>query len=136
MTDRTRIFDGGEEKTERLAEAFNELIIEAHDNALAHGFWDGFYRTLTIINGTEDAEAAENCVTNQRLACLAKITSEIGEAVSAIQHGDNEEYLTELEDIVIRTLDLMGYENCDGGRRLTDKMAYNRTREYMHGKKC
>ena len=70
------------------------------------------------------------------LAKLALITSEVGEAVSALQHGQDQEFAEEVADIVIRVFDLCGYAQIDLGGEVIEKMRFNRGRPYLHGKEC
>ena len=77
---------------------------------------------------------------------LALIASEVFEAFEDVRAGRplNENYGTgdkpegvpsELADIIIRTLDLSTEWGVDIQGAVTEKLAYNRTRDYRHGKK-
>ena len=97
-----------------------EVIEEAHRTAYKHGFWDERDRTTAIL----------------------LIHTELAEAVQELRNGNRQKYLTELADTFIRLTDLMGYEeleekdlNIDFIQIIKDKMTYNKTREYKHGKK-
>ena len=92
-----------------------------HDNARAKGFWDG----------ERNAPSA-----------LADIHGEVSEILDALKHGDPasdkipafncaEE---EAADVILRVMDLaegMGWRVAEA---LVAKMAYNETRERLHGK--
>lgn len=120
-------------KTNRAWEGLSDLCCEAYDNAYEHGFHDA-HNTLRAIcaeNGVE--ELADITI---RLEMLAKIGSEVGEAVSAVQHGDEEAMHEELADIIIRVLDMAGALNINLASHVIAKMQKNRTRPYLHGKKC
>ena len=108
------------------------LMGEAHDNAREHGFHK-IYDDLLAAVPAEQQSALRRTI---RLAKLALISSEVGEAVSALQHGDENAFAEEIADIVIRVLDLAGTENLDLGGLVMGKMMNNRRRPYLHGKEC
>lgn len=114
------------------------LVEEAHDNAMAHGFYHQIGKAIQFMNdsGLPDAEASIR--RDFILAQLAKIGSEAGEAVDALQHNEPEKMLTELADIVIRVLDLAGYASSpqEFAGTLLSKMIKNVSRPYLHGKCC
>lgn len=115
-----------------------QLSEELHDNAVAHGFYDEHDNLIGFLSGLD---APEKCVPVQRdfvLAQLAKITSEVSEAVEVIQHGklDSEDFAEELADVIIRTLDLCGFLRIDAGKAVIDKAEKNILRPYRHGKVC
>lgn len=112
--------------------AVQMLVHEADDNAEAHGFHK-VYDELMAAVPADQQKALRRTI---RLAKLALISSEVGEAVSALQHGDDEEFAEELADIVIRVLDLCGTECLDLGGLVLGKMMKNRRRPYLHGKEC
>jgi NTP pyrophosphatase (non-canonical NTP hydrolase) len=76
------------------------------------------------------------------LTRLALITSEIGEAVDAVRHGNPPsdhipEYdglSEELADVLIRCFDLAGYLKLPLAEATIAKMAFNESRPFMHGK--
>lgn len=115
----------------------NDLARAAHETAVEHGFYEEHHRiTYDLrIDGMHDvADIVERDFT---LAQIAKIASECGEAVAAIQHGETDEAVAEeLADIVIRTLDLAGHMCVPFGDILMDKMEKNKNRPYKHGKVC
>jgi NTP pyrophosphatase (non-canonical NTP hydrolase) len=77
-----------------------------------------------------------------QLASLARIVSEIGEAVEALRHGNPESEKIpgfshmeeELSDTVVRIFDLCGYYGYDLQGAVDAKMEYNKARPYKHGK--
>ena len=108
------------------------LTNEAFDNAEVHGFHEDYNALLSDV----PSELYKPLRRTILLAKLALISSEIGEAVSALQHGDEGLFAEEVADIVIRVLDLCGTEDIDLGGEVLDKMMTNRKRPYMHGKEC
>lgn len=91
----------------------SELVKQAHDNAVAKGFWDKPREFGTLI---------------------ALIHSELSEALEADRRLDGAGVAEELADVVIRVADL-----CSGyGLYLEDaiinKMAINKQRPHKHGK--
>lgn len=119
-------------QAERAHLGMAALISEAHDNAEEHGFHK-IYDDLIASVPAEQLQALRRTIL---LAKLALITSEVGEAVSALQHGDEDAFAEEVADIVIRVLDLCGAESIDLGGEVLNKMQTNRARPYLHGKKC
>lgn len=97
------------------------LIQEAHRNSVSKGFWD----TCSLVN------------TNDILAKLALIVSEVGEAIEAVRTPGTVRYSNldeELADICIRVFDLARALGYDLESTLLAKMEVNRSRPYMHGK--
>lgn len=108
----------GEEMT------LNALVKLAHQNAVEHGFWDKppeFGTSVALIH-SELSEALEE-VRKDKPAVYHLVT------------GKPEGWATELADAVIRIADLCGYMGIDLDAVIRDKMRYNATRPYKHGKK-
>jgi len=89
-----------------------ELI---HKNAREKGFWD-LKRNVGEM--------------------LMLITTELAEAMEAHRADDHENFEEEIADACIRLLDLCGGLDIDLEKAMRTKMEFNKTREYMHGKKC
>lgn len=100
------------------------LAKEVHQNAVAHGFYDGGTPEFTEI--------------------LADCHSELSEAREEQRSGKPMEYkredgkpcgvAVEMVDCMLRILDWFGHNGLDVDRILIEKHAYNRTRPYLHGK--
>lgn len=116
----------------------NALTRAAHATAVAHGFYAEHYDMMTALEaGGADMRLVEAADRDFTLAQIAKIASECGEAVHAIQHGEQPENMTEeLADVIIRIFDLCGHLDMDLGGILVRKMEYNTRRPYKHGKRC
>lgn len=102
-----------------------ELIEEAHTNAIAHGWWD------------EEREAGTTLmlVVSELAEALEELRN--GKAMPAIRFGPDgkpEGFTVELADAVIRLADLCGRYQLPLLSALRVKLAYNRTRPYKHGK--
>ena len=112
----------------------NGLCQEAYKNAFDHGFYDNSKTTeQALISMGLELEAHS---TQMKLAKLALIGSEVGEAVRAVQHGDSAALAEELADICIRVFDMCGWLGVELGNEIIRKMEINRARPYMHGKKA
>ena len=111
-----------------------DLIIEAHENAVNHGFWEDW----DCLNG----EIYENCTSETQDAMgdnaistrLMLIVGEVAEAMEALRKSDNSNFKEELADIVIRVADLCGGLDIDLETEIRKKMDKNKDRPYKHGK--
>lgn len=102
----------------------NDLAYRIHNNAVNKGFFDGPERNIGEM--------------------LALIHSEVSEALEAQRVGDMEYHEdehhkplgfgSELADIIIRTLDLAEHLGFNINQIVLNKMAYNETRPFKHGK--
>ena len=118
-------------------EMINHLTSVAHETAIEHGFYADLQHltsSLRVEGMFEEIYLVDRSFTLEQ---IAKIVSECGEAVSAIQHDMADDIVAEeLADVVIRTLDLAGHMGVDFGSILIDKMEANKQRPYKHGKVC
>jgi NTP pyrophosphatase (non-canonical NTP hydrolase) len=102
-----------------------ELVKQAHNNAINHGFWD-FYDNLA--HGHKETEQA---IISQ---FLMLIVGEVSEAQEGLRHGDIDNFKEELADVAIRLGDLAGGLNIDLEAEIKKKMEINKNRPYKHGK--
>ena len=116
----------------RAMDALDDLVREAYDNSEEHGFHKAYDAMLEAVPAEQKQDVRRTII----LAKLGLIASEVGEAVQAIQHGDEAAFQFELADILIRVFDLAGAEYIQLGPVTLKKMQMNRKREYLHGKKC
>lgn len=74
---------------------------------------------------------------------LMLIVSELAEALEALRCGNppdeklpqHSNFVVEIADAFIRILNYAGEKNLDLGQAVIDKMKYNESRPYKHGKK-
>lgn len=116
----------------------NRLSRTANNTALEHGFYTEHSELMhTLVDNDADMRLVEAAERDFVLAEIAKISSECGEAVAAIQHGEEQDKMVEeLADVIIRIFDLCSHLDADLGETLVRKMQYNKTRPYKHGKLC
>jgi NTP pyrophosphatase (non-canonical NTP hydrolase) len=101
-----------------------DLIIMSHQIAKNKGFWDRERSLLELIClvHTELAEATEEA----RIGFEPNYTYYDGEKPCGIP--------SELADTVIRIFDICGHYEIDLDQIIVEKLAYNKSREYKHGK--
>ena len=119
-----------------IGSVINGLASDIHDNAVKHGFYADYLEAHDYLEVNDQMWHAEVLHMNFVLAQLGKIASEVGEAVSAIQHGDHNGLREELADVVIRALDLGAFIEPRIGDCIMLKHETNRDRPYKHGKQC
>lgn len=125
-------FSLGMQEKNRVLDAVSDLIREAYDNSDEHGFHKAYDALLEAAPADLKRDQRRTAI----LAKLALIASEVGEAVRAVQHGDEPGLAMELADVIIRIFDLCGSEYIELGRVMLVKMEKNRARPYLHGKEC
>ena len=119
--------------------AFNTLADVAHVNSRSKGFWN----VAAHHEEEPNEETSKQLEIVWKLSRIALIQSEASEAVEGIRKGLRDDHLpqysmeaTELADVVIRILDYAGAYNLPLGEIIVEKMNYNSSRPYMHGKKA
>ena len=104
----------------------NELIKDAHENAVKHGFWDE-------INSIKNP-LMNNQMNNAISTLLMLIVGEVAEAQEGLRKNDAPNFREELADVAIRLVDLCGGLDIDLEAEITRKMKINANRPYKHGK--
>ena len=115
-----------------------ELVKDAYGNSKAHGFHENEDREKSIpeklvLIHAEVSEALEHYRT--RNADYEGVTHGLDE-VWFDGKGKPDGFAVELADVVIRIGDLCGQLGIDLTHAVMQKMAYNKTRPYKHGKCC
>lgn len=108
-----------------------ELIKEAHQNAVDHGFWEAWYDVDQLTNYNGRYEDIDNWHT---VTMLMLIVSELAEAQEGLRHNDMDNFKEELADVAIRLADLCGGLDIDLESEIKKKMEINKSRPYKHGK--
>ncbi|SDW79662.1 hypothetical protein [Paenibacillus sp. CF384] len=132
-----------------MEKSINQLIEEAHQNAVNKGWWqeDRSFGEIIALIHSEASEALEDHRNGHRCTkvwyefkhpSLGLLTHES----SNVMNWDGEDHLgkpcgipSELADIVIRVFDACGRYGIDLEKAITEKMAYNATRPIRHGGK-
>jgi Predicted pyrophosphatase len=109
-----------------------ELIKDAHENAVKHGFWED------VVLLKHNAEFYKgNAIAPFNFAIgnmLMLIVGEVAEAHEALRKGDMDNFKEELADVAIRLADLCGGLGIDLEIEIKKKMDKNKNRPYKHGK--
>lgn len=127
-----------------------DWTVNIHDNAKAHGWWDGEERTfgeLIALCHSELSEALEEHRNSKPLhyhVCPSHDTRELcPDKYDGCQCGKNagctkrkpEGAAVELADCVIRIMDMCGHYGINLEAVIAEKHEYNKTRPYKHGGK-
>lgn len=118
------------------AEAINELAAEISQTAEEKGFWDieevGEIGLIALKLALVHSEVTEALVVHRNDYENEGEQNDILTNMTSIQEDD---FVGELADIVIRVLDITGYYDLDIGNAIIGKMEANRSRPYRHGKR-
>lgn len=119
----------------------NELVSQSHEIAKEHGFW-------TVPRAIRMADLPEMAIPEKLMLIVSEASEAledyrvVGEnveklrAVTFREDGKPLGFAQEIADIIIRCADLCGRLNIDLENVLRVKMAFNATRQHMHGKVC
>jgi NTP pyrophosphatase (non-canonical NTP hydrolase) len=120
----------------------NQLASQIHEDNVAKGFYEGPAKLAELVNqhGTdEDRDALKKLFGAQRIALMH---SELSEGLEGHRKDLQDDHLShrtsfevELADTLIRILDACGHYNIDIQGAVEEKLNYNRSRPYKHGKK-
>ena len=105
----------------------NDLVKRAHETSVKHGFWEknrDFGEVISLMH-CELSEAFEEY---RKGKGFNESYYEDGKKLCGIP--------SELADVVIRIFDFCGGNDIDLEKIILEKMEYNETRPYKHGKKC
>lgn len=127
-------------KEQAFAQVVDEFVEGVYRDNEAKGFWKKYYQTREKLQDTPELlEEYERTFKAQRIALMH---SELSEGLEGIRKDLQDDKLpdvpmdqAELADTVIRIFDYAGRWNIPLGTVIARKLAYNRGREYMHGKK-
>ena len=93
-------------------------------------------REINVSNGwRKDAKGRSIKDVNYTIVKLALIHTEVSEAIEAVRIEDEYNFVDELADIVIRTLDLADILEIDIEQAILNKLEVVANREYRHGGK-
>ena len=131
-----------EERTKTL-QAIQNIASTCAMIAWHKGFHDDENALLEHLLDTNASAALQDWTKSAILqAELARIASEVGEAVEAVRKPGKDQHLpqfdgvvVELADVIIRIMDTCGKRNWPIGEAILEKMTYNATRPHKHGKK-
>lgn len=114
----------------KFAETFEYTQGQAHEVAVAHGFWP---TELAF----ERNEYLYDLIVAQKLALIQAEVSEALESLRADQPlaVRRQEVSEELADVVIRTMDLAEAMGLDLAGEIRDKIEKNKSRAPKHGKR-
>lgn len=115
--------------------SINALVIEAHEIAREHGFYEAEDEIDFALRGIHAEQLASQAQARILNGKLMGVVGELAEAHEEVRNGDRTALVEELADAFIRLADLCGaLEVEDMAAVITQKMAFNRGRLRYHGK--
>lgn len=136
----------------------NELAAAAHENAVAHGWWDNppSFGEIVALCHSELSEALQEyrdhkpllygtCAINPEDCKHHAICDNVGDPLGKIRNPDGEVVsivckpegaAVEMADCLLRILDWFGAEGLDAEAIIKAKHDYNVTRSFRHGGKA
>lgn len=120
----------------------NKLVKEAHENAVSKGWWqeDRSFGELIALMHSELSEALEDYRNGKGVTEIWYEAKNYDGEIVQLKEQSSPEWKpcgipSELADIVIRVFDACGRYGIDLEAAITEKMAYNATRQARHGGK-
>jgi len=142
MTENTKI-----DMLEEFAETIQSLAGICYRISSDHGFHEDHETVRGYIHNTDAANAPGNASVLEWLeatalqAEIARMHSELSEALESVRKPKPDDHLpqfdnvvVELADCIIRILDTCGKRGWPIGQAIIEKMEYNMSRPYKHGK--
>lgn len=122
--------------------SWREVQKRVHTMAREKGFWDSSLEIVQYLETQGLKSQAERVILLAVMEKLLLTVSELGEAAEGLRHGNPPDdkipqyssLAAELADTIIRIMDLGQFCKEDLGKCIIEKMAYNSTRERLHGK--
>lgn len=114
-------------------DSITRLVEKSYTTAKEKGWWDD--TNIGTLQNPNEVEV---------LSKIALIHSELSEALETVREGNTFPYIefgkkeglgVELADACIRIFDLCGALNIDLEQEIYQKMNFNKTRPFKHGKK-
>lgn len=122
-------------------EAFKQIQIRAHQNSRSKGFWKAVEGLEHLFSADGNETALREITGMVNAQKIALMHSELSEALEGDRKDASDDKLpnrsmleVELADCIIRIMDLAEKRGLDVARAIIEKMVYNSTRPYKHGK--
>ena len=125
---------------ENLLNGLNKASVLVHQAAVDKGFYDRPVEvgTLLMLINSELCEALEADRKKIKLSSLKLFDLETNtfgkDPVYAFELHVKDGFEDEIADAIIRLLDLCGYREINIQRHIAEKLKYNLSRAYKHGK--
>ncbi len=123
----------------KIYESINSFCTEIFEGNRSRGFWDDELKLDSKYQTQETQQVLERLVLTQKLAL---VVTEIAEAIEGVRKDAMDDKLThrravevECADAVIRIFDLCGAFGWDLSGAIKEKLEYNASRPYKHGKR-